>query len=162
MNDMAGKLITIGIRRYLVTQPRTKRTRKAAKYIRERISHYMKIDLDKVKFSKELNDMITARAQRMKPVKLNIEIDKGIATATLFKEQAVQLSATKTAAQKKQPAKVESTAQAKGATQAATKEKPASARKSPERAAENTNMESTVKSPEKESRKADRNENPRK
>ena len=76
---MTNKLLTIGIRRYLVTQPRNKRTRKAAYYIRERISHYMKIEMDKVRFGKDLNNAITARAKQMKPVKLNIEIDKGIA-----------------------------------------------------------------------------------
>lgn len=123
---MTNKLLTIGIRRYLVTQPRNKRTRKAAYYIRERISHYMKIEMDKVRFGKDLNNAITARAKQMKPVKLNIEIDKGIAIATLFKEQAAQKAPS--IAEQKQAAKAESKEQAKKASAQPTKAKPASER----------------------------------
>jgi ribosomal protein L31E len=153
---MASKLLTIGIRRYLVTQPRNKRARKAARYIRERISHYMKMDLDKVKFSKELNNLITSQARRMKPVKLNIEIDKGIATAMLFKEQAAQQKAP--AAEQKHAAKAEGKEAAKKGGAQAAKEKaaPERAQKNPENAAQPSGAAHvhTEKSPENGSENA--------
>jgi ribosomal protein L31E len=162
---MAGKLMTIGIRRYLVTQPRTKRARKAARYIRERIAHYTKVEIDNVKFGKDLNEAITKKANHMRPVKLNIDIDKGIVTASLFKEQAAQ-SAPKAAEQKKQPAKAAEgkEPQAKSAPQAAPKEKPAkeSVRKSQEKPSQNTSTANASKIQDAESRKAANAENSQK
>ncbi len=82
---MVERLLTINLRRYLVAQPRTKRMRKAPKYIRERVSHFMKIDVENVKLSKELNnEIVKAYAKSMHPVKLSISIDNNIATARLF------------------------------------------------------------------------------
>jgi ribosomal protein L31E len=158
MNDMANKLLTIGIRRYLVTQPRTKRTRKAARYIRERVSHYMKISIDKVRLSKALNDAITAHAKRMLPMKLNIEIEKGIATATPFKEQAPK------AAEQKQAAKAENKEQAKKASAQAAKARPVPerAQKGPEKPARPADASHTEKSPENESGSAPRTANSQK
>jgi ribosomal protein L31E len=157
MNDMANKLLTIGIRRYLVTQPRTKRTRKAAVYIRERISHYMKIDIDKVRFSRELSDAITMRAKRMLPVKLSIEIEKGIATATPFKEREPQQTPPKTA-EKKQAAKAENKEPANKGNAQAAKAKPAPerAQKGPESAARTADAAHIEKSPRNESESTSR------
>lgn len=151
MSDMANKLITISIRKYLVTQPRNKRMRKAARFIRERIAHYMKVDIDNVKFGRDLNNEITAHSQRMKPVKLNIDIDKGIATATLFKEQAAQQKAPKASEQKQQAStKMESKDVKKGSAQTA-KEQPVSERvKRPESAAKNADAARAKKTPENE------------
>ncbi len=151
---MASKLITISIRKYLVTQPRTKRMRKAATYIRERVSHYMKVDLDKVKFSRDLNNEITAHSLRMKPVKLSIDIDKGIATASLFKEQAAKDKTPKASEQKQtaHAAKTENKdVEKKGGAQTA-KERPAPerAQKRQENATRTADAANMKKSPENE------------
>ena len=55
---MVDRLLTINIRKYLSTQPRTKRARKAARYIRERVSHYTKIKEENIRLSQELNALI--------------------------------------------------------------------------------------------------------
>ncbi|MCL5433846.1 MAG: hypothetical protein M1538_02615, partial [Candidatus Marsarchaeota archaeon] len=55
---MAERLITLNIRKYLVKQPRTKRARKAIRYIRERIAHYTKIDVENVKIGYDVNNMV--------------------------------------------------------------------------------------------------------
>lgn len=81
---MAGRLLTIRVRSYLATQPRAKRMRKAARYIRERVAHYTKAD--DVKFSKALSETISSVAKYLTPLKLNVEIDNGVATAKLFGE----------------------------------------------------------------------------
>ncbi len=86
---MAERLLTIGIRKYLVKQPRTKRTKKAIKYIRERVAHYTKTKVENVKLSQELNQLIHKRyARRMTPVKLNVKIENNIANVTHFSEKA--------------------------------------------------------------------------
>ena len=78
-------LITINIRKYLVTQPRNKRARKAARYIRERVSHFTKTSIDNVRLSQELNSLIAKRISRkMVPVKLSVKIEEGKATAEPF------------------------------------------------------------------------------
>ncbi len=85
MSDMAERLITINIRRYLSRQPRTKRVKRAARYIRERASHYMKIDEENVKISKELNNRIVKfYSRRMVPVKLKAKIEDGKAVLNEF------------------------------------------------------------------------------
>jgi ribosomal protein L31E len=78
-------LLTINLRRYLVGQPRNKRKYKAIRYIRERISHYTKTDIDNVLLSQELNSLVLRRlAKSMAPVKLTVKIDNGKATAEPF------------------------------------------------------------------------------
>jgi ribosomal protein L31E len=82
---MAERILTINLRRYLVTQPRNKRARKAVKYIRERVAHYNKLEIDNVRINQELNSLIVKRyAREMSPVKLVVNVVNGIATATDF------------------------------------------------------------------------------
>ncbi len=82
---MADRLITIGIRKYLVKQPRTKRFKKAAGYIRNRVAHYTKLREEDVKISKELNSRIMKHySKTMVPVKLNVKIDGGKAMVSEF------------------------------------------------------------------------------
>ncbi len=84
-------LLTINMRRYLVTQPRTKRKYKAIRYIRERVSHFTKTDIDNVLLSQDLNVMILkSYASRMAPIRLTVKIDGGKATAEPFKEEVVK------------------------------------------------------------------------
>ncbi len=79
--------MTISIRRYLSAQPVTKRSRKAVKYIRERIAHYTKTALDNVKISMELNSKIVKHySKRMTPIKMSIDVEKGVALARLFED----------------------------------------------------------------------------
>ncbi|MCL4389543.1 MAG: hypothetical protein M1528_01465 [Candidatus Marsarchaeota archaeon] len=82
-------LLTINIRRYLVGQPRTKRARKAALYIRERVAHYTKTKIEDVKISQELNNLILKRySKSMSPVRINAKIENGKATAEPFAKDA--------------------------------------------------------------------------
>ena len=75
MTTMAERLLTINIRKYLSTQPRTKRPRKAAQYIRERVAHYTKIKEENVKLSYKLNELIFKKyAKSMVKVKLRVKI----------------------------------------------------------------------------------------
>ena len=90
---MPSKVLTINIRRYLVKQPRGRRIRKASRYLRERIAHYTKTDLDKVRISRELNNLVVKYYSiKMKPVKVSVNIDAGIATASPF--EAIQVKPT--------------------------------------------------------------------
>ncbi len=82
---MQSRVSTIRIRRFLVSQPRTKRQRKAVRYIRERIAHYTKLSPADVKLSTALNNLITKEyARRMTPVKVSISIENGKAMVTPF------------------------------------------------------------------------------
>ena len=92
--------------------------RKAARFIRERIAHYMKVDIDNVPNSAGIST-IKQHSQRMKPVKLNIDIDKGIATATLFKEQAAHKKHQGLGAEQQASTKMESKDVKKGSAQTA-------------------------------------------
>lgn len=84
-------LLTINMRRYLVTQPRNKRKYKAIRYLRERISHYTKTDIDNVLLSQELNSFVLKRAAKnMIPIKLTVKIDNGKATAEPFSPEKEQ------------------------------------------------------------------------
>ncbi|MGC8537683.1 MAG: hypothetical protein ACP5MZ_01705 [Candidatus Micrarchaeia archaeon] len=127
---MAERLITINIRRYLAMQPRTKRVKRAARYVRERAAHYMKMDEGDVLISKELNNRIVKYySRKMVPIKLSAKIDNGKAVLNEFsveKPAAEQKPANKAAAGKKQGSKA---APAKGAAVAAQKPKPASQEK---------------------------------
>ncbi|MFI5412508.1 MAG: hypothetical protein ACHQX1_01305 [Candidatus Micrarchaeales archaeon] len=72
---MVDRLMTINIRKYLVTQPRTKRARKAAKYIKERVAHYTKMDIENVKMSTDLNALIFKYYSRhLVPVKVRVKM----------------------------------------------------------------------------------------
>lgn len=85
---MENRLLTINIRKYLVTQPRTKRVKKAVKYIRNRIAHYTKVAEDDVRMTQELNSLILKQhAKSMAPVKLSLSIDKGVVSAAPFSAQ---------------------------------------------------------------------------
>ncbi len=101
---MTDRLLTINIRRYLVTQPRTKRARKAAKYLRERIAHYTKIPEENIRFSQELNTMIFKYyLKHMTPVKLKVKIGTDTADVLPFKEGEVAKPEVKDAKQEKKP-----------------------------------------------------------
>ncbi len=81
-------LLTINIRKYLVTQPRNKRARKAVSYIRERVSHYTKTSIENVRLSQDLNSLIVKKfSNRMTPVKLNVKLEAGKAVAEPFAER---------------------------------------------------------------------------
>lgn len=80
---MVHKLFTLNIRKYLVTQPRTRRRNKAIKFIRQRIAHYTKITIDNVKIDQDLNSsIIKYYAKKMSKIKLdaNIEDNKVLLT----------------------------------------------------------------------------------
>ena len=82
---METRVLTINLRRYLVTQPRTKRARKASRYLKERIAHYTKTEIENVKIDRDLNSMIVKYySKRMKPVKASVRITDGIARVFEF------------------------------------------------------------------------------
>ena len=101
---MPERILTISLRQYLSTQPRNKRTRKAVRYVRERIAHYNKVEEKNVRLSTDLNSRIfKSYAKSMSPIKLVVNVDKGIATASDF-------NAKKEAPKAAQPAKAEKAA----------------------------------------------------
>ncbi|MCL5430124.1 MAG: hypothetical protein M1504_01445 [Candidatus Marsarchaeota archaeon] len=84
---MAERLLTLNLRRYLIKQPRTKRSRKAAAYIRERVAHYTKIDEENVKISENLNMLIHRQyVRRMVPIKLLVKIGTDTADVLPYDE----------------------------------------------------------------------------
>jgi ribosomal protein L31E len=88
-------LLTINIRKYLVTQPRNKRARKAVKYIRERVSHFTKTQIENVKISQDLNSLIVRKfSKRMVPVKLNVKMEGGKATVEPFAAEKIEKATT--------------------------------------------------------------------
>lgn len=109
MSEMAERLITINIRKYLAMQPRTKRVKRAARYIRERAAHYMKMEESNVSISKDLNNRIVKYySRKMVPIKLSAKIDNGKAVLNEFsadKPAAGPKPAEKAAAGKKQESK---------------------------------------------------------
>lgn len=105
---MQSRLLTIGIRKYIVTQPRTKRHRKTIAFIKDRIAHYTKTKLENVRISQALNELVFKKyAKSLAPVKVTISFENDIATATPFVEKKVE--------EKKPAAKAEV---AKGAAEA--------------------------------------------
>ncbi|MEM0149803.1 MAG: hypothetical protein QXW10_02830 [Candidatus Micrarchaeaceae archaeon] len=114
---MANKLLTINLRKYLVNQPRTKRIRKAVRYIREQVARHSKTNIENVRLSTELNALIfKSAAKRMTPLKLNISIENNIAKASPFKE--VQAPAAEKAQEKgKNPAGTKSAKEKNATTQ---------------------------------------------
>jgi ribosomal protein L31E len=88
---MADRLLTINIRKYLVTQPRPKRAKKAAKYIRERVSHFTKIRQENIRLGNELNNLIFKRYSRtMVPVKVRVKIGTDTADVLPFVEETAK------------------------------------------------------------------------
>ena len=84
---MAERLITINLRKYLVTQPRTKRARKASRYVRERIAHYTKLDPENVKIGYDLNNLIFKYySRKMVPLKVRVKIGTDTADVLLYVE----------------------------------------------------------------------------
>lgn len=82
---MVDKLLTINLRNFLVKQPRRKRHMRISRYVRDRVSHYMKVDEEKVKLSGDLNVlMIKRHARSMLPLKVNVKIENGMATVSPF------------------------------------------------------------------------------
>ncbi len=130
MSEMAERLITISIRRYLAMQPRTKRVKRAARYIRERAAHYMKMDEGDVAISTELNNRIVKYySRKMVPIKLSAKIDNGKAVLNEFsaaKTAAEQKPAEKASAGKKKDSKA---APSKGAAATEQKQKTAAPEK---------------------------------
>ncbi len=98
---MQSRVITINIRKYLVRQPRSKRSRKAVRYFRERIAHYTKTEPDNVKIDTGLNAMIIKHySRRMTPIKANVSIDKGIANVSRYGTQPTKPADSKEAKSK--------------------------------------------------------------
>jgi hypothetical protein len=107
---MVDKLITINLRNYLVNRPVRRRHMKISKYVRERVSHYMKIDEENVKLTGDLNIlMIKKHAKSMLPLKMTVKIENGIATVSPFAQPAAKKAAAST------PTKTESKAAAPAA-----------------------------------------------
>ncbi len=104
---MAERILTIGLRQYLCRLPRHKRTKKAVRYLRERIAHYNKVDVENVRIDTALNSLLVKRyAKSMSPVKLVVNMDKGIAYATDFslqKKEAPRAAEPKPKAAKEKP-----------------------------------------------------------
>lgn len=91
---MASRIITINMRKYLSTQPRTRRIKRSMRYLRERIAHYTKTDEANVRISDELNKMMFKHyIKSMKPVKVSVEISEGITKVGLFKDATKPTSA---------------------------------------------------------------------
>ncbi len=92
-------LLTINLRKYLVTQPRNKRAYKATRYVRDRVSHFTKTDIDNVKISMELNSLIVKQfSKKMSPVKMTVKMENGKAFAEPFMpERAAAQEAPKAA-----------------------------------------------------------------
>lgn len=94
MISMPNRLLTINLRNYLVNQPRRKREMKISSYVRGRIAHYTKTKVENVSISRELSSIMHKRyLYSMKPLKLNISIEKDKATATYFEEKAARPAA---------------------------------------------------------------------
>jgi ribosomal protein L31E len=103
---MVDKLLTINLRNYLVKQSRRRRHMKISKYVRNRVSHYMKVDEENVKLTGDLNIvMIKKHALTMLPLKVNVKIENGIATVSPFATKKAQAPAATTATAKKAEAK---------------------------------------------------------
>lgn len=101
---MVERLLTVNMRRYLVRQHRSKRVRKAAGYVRDRVAHYTKTDIGSVTLSRELNNSIVKRyAKSMEPIRVKVSLDKGTAKADLFRESAPQQPKPAEAKPRQQP-----------------------------------------------------------
>jgi ribosomal protein L31E len=82
---MAEVLLTINMRKFLLKQKKSMRSRRAAGYVRDRVAHYLKLAPENVRLSGELNNMIIKYySKSMHKLKLSVNVDKGIATAKPF------------------------------------------------------------------------------
>ncbi len=141
---MAERMITISMRKYLMRLHRTKRAKKAAGYIRDRVAHYMKLNAENVKISNALNDgLMKGNAKRMKPLKLLVQINGTNATVMPFSVASTSSSANQ-ANTAKAPEKPSGAAQGNVAAQPA-KEKPASSDANAKRAGSNANAQKKEK-----------------
>ncbi|MCL4404609.1 MAG: hypothetical protein M1544_03120 [Candidatus Marsarchaeota archaeon] len=85
---MPAKLITINIRRYLVTQPRSRRQKRLSSYVRERIAHYTKLKEENVKLDLEMNKaLVKFYSKHMLPIKTSVNVENGVAKASLYSEK---------------------------------------------------------------------------
>jgi ribosomal protein L31E len=85
---MPTRLLTINIRNYLVSQPRRKRPMKISSWVKFRIAQSTNVRTEDVKISKELNSIIMKEhLNSMKKLKVNINIEKNVATVTPFAEK---------------------------------------------------------------------------
>ncbi len=99
---MASRLLTINIRKYLSRQPRRKRPMRIAHYVRRRIAGATNVGGDSIKISKELNSiMLKENMRSMKPLKVSISIENGIATVTPFEVKAKPAPAAGTSTEAK-------------------------------------------------------------
>lgn len=88
-------LLTVNIRKYLVGQPRTKRARKAVMYVRDRIAHFTKTEVENVRIDQELNRVIVKKySKSMTPVRMNIKIEDGKALAEPLTQDKLRASDT--------------------------------------------------------------------
>ena len=75
---MQNRLITLNLRRYLSTQPRTKRINKCVKFVIARVAHLTKTDPDSIKIDQNLNTLIFKKySKTMVPMRVNVSIDNG-------------------------------------------------------------------------------------
>ncbi|MEM0107102.1 MAG: hypothetical protein QXD11_02330 [Candidatus Micrarchaeaceae archaeon] len=82
---MVDKIITISLRKYLIKLHRTKRVGKAAKYIKQRVAHYMKVPIENILISTSLNNSLhKGYAKAMKRIRLNVHIEGNKATVSEF------------------------------------------------------------------------------
>jgi ribosomal protein L31E len=94
---MPNKLITINIRKYLSTQPRTKRRNKAIKLLKAQVSRLAKVKPEDVRISQSLNSLVFKRYSKdLNLVKLNVSVEKDRATVTPFEEKVEKKSDAKT------------------------------------------------------------------
>jgi len=108
--------------------PVRKRAMRVSRYVKEKIAHYSNVRFDNVKISKELNSLIIkSHVRSMKRLKVNINIDKEIATASPFEQKKASAVAPASAAKGAAPKKEEKTA-AQPPKQEAKKEAPKAAR----------------------------------
>ena len=111
---MPERLLTINMRKFLINQPRTKRAKKAAGYVRDRVAHYTKIKPENIKIGYDLNNLIFKEyAKSMRPLKLRVKIGTDTADVLPFKEGAAaepekaKETQKKSILERKQPAKEE-------------------------------------------------------
>lgn len=123
---MVNRLLTINLRRYMVSHPRRNRHRKTFSYLRDRIAHYSKVPIENVTISNELNELVTKHnVKSMSPVKVNVTIENGKASAAPFKEASISSSKKpENAAQKAAEAAKEQVEQKGAKSQPKPKAKP--------------------------------------
>jgi len=102
---MANRLLIVNIRNYVNRQPRGKRRNRTIRYVREKVAQYTKMDIEKVKIDKKLNERITKFYSRAAlPVKMNLDISNDRVIASPFEATIVDSKDDKA---KKEKVKVE-------------------------------------------------------